>query len=110
MSFSSRDAPSSPIFKDLKIIKLKDLITINNIIFVHKTLNKMSPSHFSNFFEAHVNNHDHNTRNDPASGYSIPPRSVSINNIEVNSLKYQFALDWNDMIKILHPTVDHTQS
>ena len=110
MSFSPRDAPSSPIFKDLKIIKLNHLITTNNIIFVHKTLNKMTPSHFSNFFEPHVNNHDHNTRNDPASGYSIPPGSVSTNDIEINSLKYKCAQDWNDMIKILHRTVGHTQS
>ena len=37
MSFSQKDAPSSPIFKDLQILKLNDLITRNNVNFVHKT-------------------------------------------------------------------------
>ena len=110
MSFSHRDATSSPIFKDLKILKLNDLITTNNIIFVHKTLNKMSPSHFGNFFEPHIPNHDHDTRSNPASEYSIPPGSVSIDNIETDSLKYRCAQDWNEVIKLLHHTVGHTQS
>ena len=85
MSFSPKDAPSSPIFKDLKILQLNDLITTNNIIFVHKTLNKMSPSHFGNFFKPHISNHDHDTRNNPSSDYSIPPGSVSLENIEIDS-------------------------
>ena len=107
MSFSHRDAPSSPIFKDLKIIQLNDLITTNNIIFVHKTVNKMSPSHFGNFFEPHIPNHDHNTRNNPSSEYSIPPGSVSLDNIEEDSLKHKCAQDWNEMLKLLHSTVGH---
>ena len=110
MSFSQSDAPSSPIFKDLNIIQLNDLITTNNIIFVHKTLNKMSPSHFGNFFEPHIPNHDHDTRNNPSSEYSIPPGSVSLANIEIDSLKYKCALDWNEMLKSLHSMIGHTQS
>ena len=108
MSFSPVDAPSSPIFKDLNILKLNDLITTNNIIFVHKTLNGMSPSYFSNFLEPYIPNHDHATRNDPSSGYSIPPGSVSLNNIEPNSLKYKCAQDWNEMLKSLSRSVGHT--
>ena len=110
MTFSPRDAPSSPIFKDLKILKLNDLITTNNIIFVHKTINKMSPSHFGNYFEPHIPNHDHDTRNNPSSEYSLPPGSVSIDNIEINSLIYKCAQDWNEMLKLLHRTTGLTQS
>ena len=110
MSFSQRDAPSSPIFKDLQILQLNDLITTNNIIFVHKTLNKMSPSHFDHFFDPHIPDHDHDTRNNPASEYSIPSGSVSLVNIRIDSLKYKCAQDWNEMLKLLHSNVGHTQS
>jgi len=108
MSFSPRDAPSGPIFKDLQILQLNDLITTNNIIFVHKSLNKMSPSHLQNFFEPHVPDHSHDTRNNPSSQYSIPPGSVSLVNIETDSLKYKCALDWNEILKTLSRTVAHT--
>ena len=37
MSFSPNDAPTNPIFKDLQILQLNDLITTNNVIFVYKT-------------------------------------------------------------------------
>ena len=110
MSFNNSDAHASPIFKDLKILQLKDLITTNNIIFVHKTLNNNSPSHFGNFFKFHVPSHDHDTRNTPSSNYSLPPGSVSLDNTEANSLKYKCAQNWNDMLKILHRTVGHTES
>ena len=70
----------------------------------------MSPSHFGNFFEPHIPNHDHDTRSNPASEYSIPPGSVSIDNIETDSLKYRCAQYWNEVIKLLHHTVGHTQS
>jgi len=104
MSFSPKDAPSKPIFKNLNIITLEDLITTNNIIFVHKTLNKMSPSHFGNYFEPYVPSHDHDTRNNPSSEFSMPPGSVSLDNIHINSIKYKCAQDWNDMLKTLSRT------
>ena len=77
-------------------------------MFVHKTLNKTAPSHFHSFFELHVPTHDHATRNDPLSGYSIPPGSVSLNGIPFRSFKYKCAQDWNNMLKTLSRTVGHT--
>ena len=110
MSFSHKDAPSSPIFKDLQILKLNDLITTNNVNFVHKTLNKLSPSHFKNFYELHIPNHDYNTVNNPNSQYSIPAGSVSLINIQPDSLKHRCAQDWNEILKNLSRASHHTQS
>jgi len=109
MSFAPIDAPSSPLFKNLNILKLNDLITTNNIMFVHKTLNNLSPSHFNNFFNPYIPGHDYNTRNDPSSGFSIPPGSVSLANIQTNSLKFKCGHDWNEMVKILYRSTSHTQ-
>ena len=108
MSFSPVDAPSSPIFKELNILKLNDIITTNNIIFIHKTLNGISPSHFKNFVVPYIPGHGHATRNDPSSGYSILPGAVSLNNMEPHSLRYRCAQDWNEMLKTLSRSVGHT--
>ena len=99
MSFSDNDAPTNPIFKELKILQLKDIITTNNIIFAHKTINGLSPSYFKNFYTIHNPTHNYNTVNNPNSRYSIPPGSVSLSNIEPNTLKYRCAQDWNDILK-----------
>ncbi len=69
----------------------------------------MSPSHFGNFFEPHIPNHDHDTRNNPSSEHSIPPGSVSLDKIPKDSIKYKCANDWNDILKALFRTVGHTQ-
>ena len=70
----------------------------------------MSPSHFGNFFEPHIPNHDHDTKNNPSSEYSMPPVSVSLVDIKIDSLRYKCAQDWNEMLTLLHNTVGHTQS
>ena len=109
MSFSHRNAPTNPIFKDLQILQLEDLITSNNVIFVHKTLNNLSPSHFKNFYEFHSPNHNYNTVNNPNSRYSIPAGSVSLSNIVIGSLKHRCAQDWNAILKNISRTTHHTQ-
>ena len=93
MSFSHRDATANPIFKDLQILQLNDLITTNNVIFVHKTLNDLSPSHFKDFYELHTPNHSYNTVNNPNSTYSIPAGSVSLTDIEKDTFKHRCAQD-----------------
>ena len=109
MSFSHKHTPTNPIFKDLQILQLDDLITTNNIIFVHKTLTKLAPSHFDNFYELHTPSHSYNTVNNPSSQYSIPTGSVSLSDIELHTFKYRCAQDWNEIIKIISRTTNHTQ-
>ena len=58
MSFADKNAHSDPLFKELKIVKLNDLIKTQNTIFVHKTLNNNSPKHFKNHFLKTKPNHN----------------------------------------------------
>ena len=109
MSFSHKYAATNPIFKDLQILQLNDLITTNNIIFVHKTLTKLSPSHFNNFYELHTPSHSYNTVNNPSSQYSIPAGSISLSDIELDTFKYRCAQDSNEIIKTISRTTNHTQ-
>ena len=50
ITFSDFDAHSSPIFKDLKVLKLMDNVKINNCLFVHDYLNNHLPSCYNNYF------------------------------------------------------------
>ena len=101
MSFKKKDAHTDPLFKNLEIIKLQDIITSNNVIFVHKTLSGKSPTHFNNYFQKSKPTHTYNTTRNPNSLYSIPPGSVSTTNIMENTFKIKCAKDWNQILKAL---------
>ena len=101
MTFSNKNAHSNPIFKQLEIIKMKDMITYNNINFVHKTLNGKSPFHFHDYFQKVKPTHSINTRRNPNSTHSIPPGSVVVNPRSINTLQKQCATEWNRILKIL---------
>ena len=51
MSFSDFQAHTSTLFKQYKLLKLDDLISLNNILFVHDFLTRKLPKSFSTFFK-----------------------------------------------------------
>ena len=105
ISFAHFQAHSDPLFKDLNILKVADVIKMNNILFAHTALNNKTPAHFKNYFNIKQNNHRHQTRNAAASKYSFPSGSLDIPKIRIESskrqIKYACAKDWNDMLKAL---------
>ena len=50
IAFQNFTSPSSPIFSDLKILKLYDLLDLNLLTFVYESVNRLSPPNFHNFF------------------------------------------------------------
>ena len=50
ISFSDFNDDTDPIYKSLKVLKLKDFITLQNCLFVHDFIKEKLPSCFSNFF------------------------------------------------------------
>ena len=89
MSFKPKNEPSNPLFRDLKIMKFKDILAYNNCIFVHDQLNENLPESFSNFFmtaPAHRNN-------------SIIKSTTNSVTYGLNSVKHRAASDWNAIIK-----------
>ncbi len=62
ISFSHFAAPSSPIFRSLKILKLEDIIHSNILMFVYKALNKVSPTCFHSYFTLNSSVHRIGTR------------------------------------------------
>lgn len=73
MTFSNRDTHTNPLFSQLGLIKLKDLVTIHtaffcfNIIIIYNLL----PKAFDNFFLRISSKHNFNTRLVSKSTYYI---------------------------------------
>ena len=61
ISFKNKRAHSDPLFKEHGIMKLNDLITTNNVTFVHNTLNGKVPTHFKEYFEKYIPPHSYQT-------------------------------------------------
>ena len=99
MSFSEIQEPSSPLFKKWKILKIKDIVEIQNCIFVHSFLKGKLPKSFENFFQRCSDVHINPTRFSNAECLYMPRfKSVtygmnSITNICINS--------WNNITEIL---------
>ena len=62
ITFRSFTSPSTPIFSDLKILKLYDLFDLKLLTFVYESVNKISPLFFHNFFEPLTAVHQYDTR------------------------------------------------
>ena len=54
---------SDPLFKELKILKIKDIFELQSIRFIHDTITGISPLQFQSWFTLISDIHDHATRN-----------------------------------------------
>ena len=103
ITWSQPRTSSDPLFKQMKIPKLTDMVKMNNLLFVHDVLNDKAPECFSHYFEPTKRQHTHDTVNNPASRHSIPNGSLKMpivrNQQSIKTVKYSFAKLWNDFIK-----------
>ena len=51
IKFEPFSAASSPIFKSLKVLKIEDILHLNILTFVYKSINKLSPPYFYGYFQ-----------------------------------------------------------
>ena len=105
MSFAHFQAHSTPLFKDLDLLKLTEIIKTNNIIFTHSTLNDNNPSVFKDYFKLKHTDHNHKTVNNLSSAYSIPKGSIELPQTKTAagkaSIKYICSINWNSTLKEL---------
>jgi hypothetical protein len=59
---SKKKTKSAPLFKDLEILKLKDLYVFKSQMFMYKFVNGILPRLFDNFFTRNNDIHAHSTR------------------------------------------------
>ena len=62
ISFEHYTSPSTPIFSDLKILKLHDLFQLKLLGFVYDCVNKTAPPYFHSFFALVESVHQYGTR------------------------------------------------
>ena len=63
---------SSPLFKDLNVIKLFDEVTVHNAVFMYKFKNQLLPTNFNVFFTSIKETHNYNTRLSSRMTYALP--------------------------------------
>ena len=54
-------SPSTPLFSNLKILKLQDLFYLKLLLFVYECVNKISPTYFHSFFDLVESVHQYGT-------------------------------------------------
>ena len=92
----------SPSYKDLKILKLKDHITLLNCLLVHNFFSNRLPTSFNEFFVPLSGAHSHETRGSIKNLLFIP----SVNSVRYGrkSVKLQAIKDWNSICNIFTTT------
>ena len=105
MSFAHYQANASPLFKNLNVIELTDIVKNSNLLFTHNTINKNSPVVFNNIFLFNETSHPHQTVNSLTSTYSIPTGSLKLPIYRTeagrSSIKYICSNTWNSTLKVL---------
>ena len=95
ISFEHYTAPSTPIFSDLKILKLQDLFHLELLSFVYECVNKISPSCFHSFFELVGSVHQYGTRQIIKSNIFLTQKNTL--QYGLRSVRYCGAKCWNNI-------------
>ena len=83
----------SHLYSDLNLLKLRDQVSLNNVLFIHDYLNNKLPSSFDGYFTLARDMYAHNTRNG-SSGQLFVPDSDSVH-YGRDSIKLKSILTWN---------------
>ena len=76
MSFAHFQEHCSTLVKELKLLKLNDIIKQSNILFTHNAINGKVSDIFKDYFTFNKVDHLHNTVDNLNSVYSIPKGSL----------------------------------
>ena len=63
INFQPRNFHASPLFKQNSILKFQDEICLENILFVSKSVNNLTPSAFNTWFNFSSDQHNYETSN-----------------------------------------------
>ena len=94
MNYQSRNSHTTPLFRKAAILKFKDKINIENILFIIKSINNLLPSLFNNCFVLSSHTHKYNTSwssNDKLQKYSYRTNTCGNNLIIISAIE-----SWNN--------------
>ena len=95
IAFKNFTSPSTPIFSELKILKLYDLFHLKLFISVYESVHLISPTFFHHFFETLSSPHQYGTRHARKGDMFV----VHKNTLEcgLRSIRYAGTKSWNDI-------------
>ena len=100
ITFSDFRADCNPLYHNLKILKLKDQIVLQNCLFVYDALKKASPICFHNYFKPTREVHAANTKSADL-GCLFVSHSGTVK-YGINSITNKCISNWNEMTKKLN--------
>ena len=95
INFKLREAPTTPLYKINKILKIENYVSLLNCIFVKNSLTGITPNIFSNFFARANLPHNHATRHSTRNSVTLPQAKTVTYGL--NSITYQSAKHGNEM-------------
>ena len=98
MSFADYHAPVNPLYRDLKLIKFKDLVHLKNVLLVHSVFHQSLPKALLKTFNIGFS-HAYRTR--ACTRGLINSYSKNTTSFGINSVKNQCILSWNHSHKLL---------
>ena len=99
INFQSRNSHTSPLFKQSSILKFQDKMCLENILFVSKSLNNLSPSVFNTWFSFCSNQHNYETSSSTQG--NLTKRFYKANRYENYSITVSAFGSWNKFQKQL---------
>ena len=100
ISFSDFHADSNPIYRETKILKLKDFIALQNCLFVHDNLNNNLPTCFNNYFRPVDVIHGKGTKGKELGCLFVP--HFSTKKYGLNSITRKCINNWNFFSKMFN--------
>ena len=97
ISFKNRTEPSDPLYASHTILKLQNIITLDNCFFIYDQLCDNLPNTFSDYFKLLKNQHRDNTRG--SNHFTINVPRVNTETYGSNSIKIKAIKDWNKTTK-----------
>ena len=95
ISFEHFTSPSSPIFLNLKILRLHDLFQLKLLSFVYDSVNKISPACFHSFFPLVESVHQYGTRQVTKNCIFVCQKNTL--QYGLRSVRYHGAKCWNNI-------------
>ena len=94
MKYQPQNSHTSPLFRKAAVLKFKDKINLENILFISKSINNLLPSLFNNWFVFSSDTHKYNTSwssDDKLQKYSYRTNTYGKNSIIISVIE-----SWNN--------------
>ena len=103
INFKEERHPSAPLYTEIKILNLTNIIILNNCMIVFDHPNSSLPAIFDDLFKSFKEQHSHNTRGTRRYVLNIPKMKTSCSS---RSVQFKSVKNWNNIIGKIHITAE----